>query len=240
MNRGQLLYAGKAKSVFRSDVPRELIVSFRDDITAFDGGKKDVIVGKGAFNARISAFFFSYLEEHGIPTHFIRMTDERTMVVRELTMIPLEVIVRNRAAGSIVRRYPFQEGQVFSTPVIVMDYKDDTRHDPMINEDLICALGLLTREEIQTIRKLALTINRHLTALFSNKGLDLIDFKIEFGRSEDAILLADEISMDSMRLWNRETGASLDKDVYRFDKGDVLSAYAQVVKMMVPEGYGRL
>jgi phosphoribosylaminoimidazole-succinocarboxamide synthase len=230
------LYKGKAKSVYRSGEPGELIVRFRDDITAFDGEKKDNLTGKGAFNAAVSAFFFEYLEKHGIATHFIRMVDERTMVVRELAMIPLEVIVRNRAAGSIVHRYPFTEGQALDPPVTVMDYKDDSRHDPMINDDIVVALGLLEREEISTIRRMALEINRLLTAYFSEHGIALVDFKIEFGKMDDKIYLGDEISMDSMRLWDLETGESLDKDVYRFNRGDVLSAYERVVKRIVP-GY---
>ncbi len=230
------LYEGKAKSVYRSEQPGELIVRFRDDITAFDGEKKDVLSGKGVFNAAVSAFFFEHLESHGIATHFVRMVDERTMIVRELAMIPLEVIVRNRAAGSIVRRYPFAEGQVFDPPVIVMDFKDDARHDPMINDDIIMALDLLNREEIDAIRKTTLEINRLLSAYFRERGITLVDFKIEFGKVGGAILLGDEISMDSMRLWDRETGESLDKDVYRFDRGDVLSAYGRVVQRIIP-GY---
>lgn len=233
---GEPLYEGKAKSVYRSEQPEELIVRFRDDITAFDGEKKDTLSGKGAFNASISAFFFEYLENCGIATHFIRMVDEQTMVVRELAMIPLEVIVRNRAAGSIVRRYPFAEGTVLDPPIIVMDYKDDSRHDPMINDDIIVALGILDRDEIASVRSMALEINRLLSAYFGEHGITLVDFKIEFGKAGGAIVLGDEISMDSMRLWDKETGESLDKDVYRFNKGDVLSAYERVVRRIVP-GY---
>ncbi|HDR73990.1 MAG TPA: phosphoribosylaminoimidazolesuccinocarboxamide synthase [Methanoculleus sp.] len=232
------LYEGKAKSVYRSEEAGELVVRFRDDITAFDGEKKDVLPGKGVFNAVVSAFFFTYLEKRGIATHFIRMVNERTMIVKELAMVPLEVIVRNRAAGSIVRRYPFSEGQVLDPPVVVMDFKDDTRHDPMINDDIIVALGLLTREEIAAIRTRALEINRLLSEYFREQGITLVDFKIEFGKREGSIVLGDEISMDSMRLWDMETGESLDKDVYRFDKGDVLSAYERVVQRIIPGYFG--
>jgi phosphoribosylaminoimidazole-succinocarboxamide synthase len=238
MNGRELLYQGKAKTIYRSEIPGELVVSFRDDITAFDGGKKDLLAGKGAYNAVVSAFFFDYLHAKGIASHFIRMIDDTTMVVRELRMIPLEVIVRNKAAGSLVRRYPFSEGQDLSPPVIVMDYKDDERHDPMINDDLILALGLLTREELTRMKETALTINRHLKEFFDTVGITLVDFKIEFGRNGDEILLGDEISMDSMRLWDQRTGESLDKDVYRFDKGDVLSAYARVADTIVPRHFG--
>lgn len=228
MTQGDILYSGKAKTIFLSEKPDELIVSFRDDITAFDGGKKDQLEGKGASNAGVSAFLFGLLEEAGVPTHFIRMEDPITMRVRKLTMIPLEVIVRNRAAGSIVRNYPFTEGQYFNPPVIVTDYKDDTRHDPMLNDDIIVALGLLTHEEIAAVKASALKVNHVMKTFFDGIGLDLVDFKIEYGRYGDTIMLGDEISMDSMRLWEKGTMKSMDKDVYRFEKGDVMEAYRAV------------
>lgn len=238
MTGRELLYQGKAKTIFRSEIPGELVVSFRDDITAFNGEKKDQLSGKGAYNAVVSAFFFEYLMKNGIQSHFIRMIDDVTMVVRELRMVPIEVIVRNKAAGSLVRRYPFSEGQDLDPPVIVIDYKDDERHDPMLNDDLIIALGLLNRDELVAVKQKALEINRHLKEYFATLGIDLVDFKIEFGRTEDDIILGDEISMDSMRLWDRKTGESLDKDVYRFDKGDLLAAYAQVADKIVPNHFG--
>jgi phosphoribosylaminoimidazole-succinocarboxamide synthase len=228
MKQGKLLYAGKAKSVFHTDKKDTLIVEFRDDITAFDGGKKDTLKNKGSYNAGVSAFFFEYLEKHGVKTHFLEMLDERRMAVRTLSMIPLEVIVRNLAAGSIVRNYPFREGTKLSPPVIVIDYKDDTRHDPMLNDDLIVALKLATPAELKKIRKIALEINRLLSALLAKQGILLVDFKIEFGRQGTTIRLGDEISMDSMRLWDKKTKESLDKDVYRFNKGDVMATYNRV------------
>jgi phosphoribosylaminoimidazole-succinocarboxamide synthase len=230
VNDEELLYTGKAKSVYRSGVNGELIVRFRDDITAFDGGKKDVMQKKGEYNASVSAYFFPLLEDHGIPTHFIRMADVSTMIVRELTMIPLEVIVRNRAAGSIVKRYPFEEGSVLDPPVIVIDYKDDSRHDPMLNDDLILALHLVTRSELRRIKEMALAINALLLRFFASIGITLVDFKLEFGKAGGALYLGDEISMDSMRLWDMATGESLDKDVYRFDKGDVMEVYDRVAQ----------
>jgi phosphoribosylaminoimidazole-succinocarboxamide synthase len=230
MQQRDLMYQGKAKSVYRSDVPGTLIVQFRDDITAFDGEKKDVLGGKGRYNADVSAFFFRKLEEDGIKTHFLGMIDPITMVVRELAMIPLEVIVRNIAAGSIVRRYPFAEGAPLDPPVIVIDYKDDTRHDPMLNDDLILALRLVTREELDRIKAMALAINEILTVHLKERGITLVDFKIEFGRRDSEIYLGDEISMDSMRLWDAATGQSMDKDVYRFDKGDVIAEYSRVAQ----------
>ena len=228
MKQRDLLYEGKAKSVYRTEKKGRLIVRFRDDITAFDGGKKDILKDKGTRNAQVSAFLFQYLEKHGVKTHFIGMLDDRTMVVRELAMIPLEVIVRNIAAGSIVRTYPFREGTRLDPPVIVIDYKDDTRHDPMINDDLIAALRLLTPAELRRVKAISLKVNRLLADLFALQGITLVDFKIEFGRQKKTIYLGDEISMDSMRLWDISTGESLDKDVYRFDKGDVMSAYHRV------------
>jgi len=228
-----LLYEGKAKSVYRTEKKGRLIVRFRDDITAFDGGKKDVLQDKGSYNARVSAFFFEYLDKHGIKTHFVSMLDDRTMVVRELAMIPLEVIVRNVAAGSIARNYPIIEGTKLDPPVIVIDYKDDSRHDPMLNDDIITALKLCTPAELKKIKTVALRVNDLLAGLLAEQGITLVDFKMEFGRQGNAIYLGDEISMDSMRLWDKKTGESLDKDVYRFDKGDVMATYDRVTKRII-------
>lgn len=233
MKQGKLLYAGKAKSVYRTDAQNRLIVEFRDDITAFDGGKKDTLKKKGTYNAQVSAFFFAYLEEHGVKTHFIRLLDENHMVVEKLTMIPLEVIVRNIAAGSIVRNYPFREGSPLRPPVIVIDYKDDSRHDPMLNDDLILALKICTPAELKKIRAAALKVNDLLKSLLADQGITLVDFKLEFGRAKKDICVGDEISMDSMRLWDAKTGESLDKDVYRFDKGDVMETYGRVLHRIV-------
>jgi len=228
VKQGRLLYSGKAKSVYCTDSDNRLIVEFRDDITAFDGGKKDRLKNKGNYNAGVSAFFFSYLEEHGVKTHFVEMLDNNRMVVKRLKMIPLEVIVRNIAAGSIVRNYPFTEKTPLKPPVIVIDYKDDSRHDPMLNDDLILALGLCTAAELKRIKASALKINSILVKLLAQQGITLVDFKLEFGRAGRTICVGDEISMDSMRLWDKKTGESLDKDVYRFEKGDVMETYDRV------------
>ena len=236
MKQKNLLYAGKAKSVYYSDTKGKLIVEFRDDITAFDGGKKDVLKNKGSYNAGVSAFFFEYLERHGVKTHFSSMLDPQHMVVRHLDMIPLEVIVRNIAAGSIVRNYPFKEGTPLDPPVIVIDYKDDSRHDPMLNDEIIFALKLVTPAELKTIKKMALEVNRLLSALLASQGITLVDFKIEFGREGKTIYIGDEISMDSMRLWDKNTGESLDKDVYRFEKGDVMAIYNRVAQRITKSG----
>ncbi len=230
MKQKDLLYKGKAKSVFNTSAKGKLIVEFRDDITAFDGGKKDVLKNKGKYNAEVSAFFFDYLERNGVKTHFFTMLDPHRMVVRKLEMIPLEVIVRNIAAGSIVRNYPLKEGTPFAHPLIVIDYKDDARHDPMLNDEIILALKLVTPTELKKIKEMALKVNRLLSMLLAAQGITLVDFKIEFGRQGRTIYLGDEISMDSMRLWDKKTGGSLDKDVYRFEKGDVMAIYHKVAE----------
>jgi len=239
----KLLYTGKAKSVYHTDEKGTLVVEFRDDITAFDGGKKDTLKNKGSYNAGVSAFFFSYLEKNGVKTHFLEMLDEKRMAVRELSMIPLEVIVRNFAAGSIVRNYPFREGTPLKPPVIVIDYKDDSRHDPMLNDELIIALKLATPAELKKIKAIALRINTLLSGLLAKQGITLVDFKLEFGRHKTTIYLGDEISMDSMRLWDKNTGESLDKDVYRFDKGDVMATYnrvaARITRSQKPAAAGK-
>lgn len=236
MKQKNLLYTGKAKSVYLTDTKGKLIVEFRDDITAFDGGKKDVLKNKGSYNAGVSAFFFEYLEQHGVKTHFFTMLDPYHMVVRQLEMIPLEVIVRNIAAGSIVRNFPFREGTLLDPPVIVIDYKDDSRHDPMLNDEITLALKLVTPAELKKIKKVALQVNRLLSALLARQGITLVDFKIEFGRQGKTIYLGDEISMDSMRLWDKKTGESLDKDVYRFEKGDVMAIYNRVAQRITKSG----
>jgi phosphoribosylaminoimidazole-succinocarboxamide synthase len=158
------------------------------------------------------------------------MLDEKRMVVRDLQMIPLEVIVRNFAAGSLVRNYPFKEGTKLNPPIVVIDYKDDSRHDPMLNDEIIGALGLATPQELKKIKKIALEVNSHLSRFLAEQDITLVDFKLEFGRGGKTIYVGDEISMDSMRLWDKKTGESLDKDVYRLDKGDVIATYTKVSK----------
>jgi phosphoribosylaminoimidazole-succinocarboxamide synthase len=223
-----LLYSGKAKSVYRTDRPGELVITFRDDITAFDGGKKDNLKEKGRLNLKVSVFFFELLEKSGVATHYIGRYGEDSIVARELSMIPLEVIVRNIAAGSMVRSYPIEEGTKLDPPVIVIDYKDDSRHDPMLNDEIILALKIVTREELAAIKRQALRVNEVLRDYLGTIGIDLVDFKLEFGKQDGTLYVGDEISMDSMRLWDKKTGESLDKDVYRFSKGDVMVSYRLV------------
>ncbi|MDD1674120.1 MAG: phosphoribosylaminoimidazolesuccinocarboxamide synthase [Methanomicrobiales archaeon] len=237
VRRGELLNRGKAKSVYRSDDPDTLIMEFRDDITAFDGQKTAKLAGKGEYNAGVSSFFFEYLAANGIHTHYIRMSDARTMLVRRLEMVPVEVVVRNIAAGSLVRLYPFQKGDPLVPPVTVLNYKDDARHDPMINDEIAVALGVVQEDELRFMKETARNINRLLTDYLADLGISLVDFKLEFGRRDTEILLGDEISMDSMRLWDARSGESLDKDVYRFDQGDVMQVYAAVARRIAPDKF---
>jgi len=229
-----LLYEGKAKSVYTTEHPDELLVVYRDDMTAFDGKKHDIVANKGQLNARACEFFMGLLEETAVITHFLRMVSDTSMLVRRLDMIPLEVIVRNVAAGSLVNRYPFTKGQPIDPPIVTFDYKSDERGDPMITPDIIFALGIATAEELDQMKKAALQVNSILRDFFALSGIILVDFKLEFGRAGDLIYLGDEISMDSMRLWDKETHESLDKDVYRLGKGDVIQAYKTLLDRILP------
>lgn len=232
VRRGEALCRGKAKTIYRTDDEKTFIMEFHDDLTAFDGKKKSSLEGKGYYNAKISATLFKLLESHGIPTHFKGMLSDTEMIVDAVEIIPIEVIVRNIATGSITRRYPIEEGRRLVPPVVVLDYKSDEYGDPMINEDIAVAMGLAKMEELELMRRLALEINQILVKFLDERGLALPDFKLEFGRSKDdgKIILADEISPDTCRFWDRETGESLDKDVFRFDKGDLESVYREVAR----------
>ncbi|MDF1557620.1 MAG: phosphoribosylaminoimidazolesuccinocarboxamide synthase [ANME-2 cluster archaeon] len=235
MKKTDELYSGKAKTIYHTEDQNLLIMDFRDSLTAFDGEKKAEVPKKGYYNAQISKKLFELLEKRGIKTHYREMISGNEMLVDTVNIILVEVIVRNIAAGSMTRKYPFEEGQVLDEPVIVMDYKDDSRHDPMLNEDIAVALGLATREELAEIRRTALQINEILKAYMDERGLLLPDFKLEFGRRGSEIVLGDEISCDTCRLWDKVTGDSLDKDVFRFDKGDLAAAYREVARRIVPE-----
>ena len=234
MKREQL-YSGKAKTIYATDDPDIFVSEFRNSLTAFNGEKKGEMEKKGYYNAQISKKLFEMLEENGIKTHFIKMLSDIEMLVRKVEIIKLEVIVRNIAAGSITRKYPIKEGTVFESPVLVFDYKSDEFGDPMLNDDIALALDLATREELATIRKLAFRINELLVPYLDERGILLPDFKLEFGRTNGEIILADEISCDTCRFWDKETKQSLDKDVFRFDKGDISKAYEDVARRIVPE-----
>ncbi len=218
------IYSGKAKTIYEYDEDKVLI-EFRDDITAGNGAKKDVKKGKGYLNALISSELFKILEESGVKTHFIKYIEPNKILAKKVEIIPIEVIVRNIAAGSLCKRYPFKEGQELKEPIVQFDYKNDEYGDPMINEDIAVNLDLATREELKEMREIALKVNDILKKYFDKKGIILVDFKIEIGRCKDGLVVADEISPDTMRLWDKETRDILDKDVFRKDLGDVIAKY---------------
>jgi phosphoribosylaminoimidazole-succinocarboxamide synthase len=234
MIRQEVLYSGKAKTVFKTDDPDKLLMEFRNSLTAFDGKKKSEAPEKGYYNAQISRTLFKLLEENGIKTHFNSMFSETEMVVDAVDIVKIEVIVRNIAAGSLTKKYPIKTGDKLDPPIIIFDYKSDEFGDPMINDDIALAMGLASKAELTEIRKLALKINSILVEYLAEKNLLLPDFKLEFGRCKGRIVLADEISCDTCRFWDRTTGASLDKDVFRFDKGDPVAAYREVAKRIAP------
>ncbi len=233
--KGEALYSGKAKTVYATTDPKRYIVKFRDDVTAGDGAKKANMKGKGYYNAQISAKLFKLLADNGISTHYIKMVSEDEMLVHACDMIKIEVIPRNYAAGSIVRKYGFPEARKFDPTLIVMDYKNDAAHDPMLNDDIAIALGIATDKELRKIRKISLRVNEILQKFFDERGLMLPDFKLEFGKVDKKIVVADEISPDTMRLWKKDTRQSLDKDVFRFDKGDLMTAYDEAARLIAPE-----
>ena len=231
MEKKEQLYEGKAKKVFATDDPALVIVSYKDDATALDGLKKGTILGKGAVNNRMSDFLFSLLEKEGIPTHFVKELNDREALVRKVSIVPLEVIIRNISAGSFAKRYGVEEGIVFSEPTIEFSYKNDDLHDPLLNSYHALALGLATKEEIETIKTMAFRVNEILKAYFLKLNVRLVDFKLEFGRLPDGkIVLADEISPDTCRFWDATTGEKLDKDRFRRDMGGVEDAYREMMK----------
>ena len=230
MEKRELLYEGKAKRVYRTDDPESLIVSYKDDATAFNGLKKGRIAGKGAVNNQMSNHLMRYLEENGVPTHFIAELNERETLVKRVSVIPLEVIVRNKAAGSFSKRLGVAEGTELKCPILEFCYKDDALGDPMVNEYHVLAMGYATREELDTITSMTFRINDLLKEFFAKTGVELIDFKLEFGRCDGEILLADEISPDTCRFWDIKTHEKLDKDRFRRDLGGVEEAYAEMMK----------
>ena len=227
------LYEGKAKKVYSTNDPNYVIVSYKDDATALDGLKKGTIIGKGVINNKMSNHLCRILEEKGIPTHFVEERNDRETLVKKVSIVPLEVIIRNISAGSFAKRYGVEEGIVFEEPTIEFSYKNDDLGDPLINSYHAKALKLATQAEIDTIVRLAFQINEALKEFFLAVGITLVDFKLEFGRLEDGtIVLADEISPDTCRLWDKETGEKLDKDRFRRDLGNVEGAYQEVMKRL--------
>ena len=231
MEKRDMIYEGKAKKVYTTDNPDLYIVSYKDDATAFNGLKKGAIAGKGAINNQMSNLLMRMLSEHGVPTHFVEELSERDTVVKKVSIVPLEVIVRNISAGSFAKRYGVEEGIVFDEPTIEFSYKNDELGDPLINDYHALALKLATREEIETIKAMAFKVNALLKEYFKSIGVDLVDFKLEFGRLADGtIILADEISPDTCRFWDSKTHEKLDKDRFRRDLGGVEEAYQEMMK----------
>lgn len=233
MTKKEQLYEGKAKKVFATDDSELLIVSYKDDATAFNGLKKGTIVGKGVINNRMSNLLMQRLEKAGIPTHYVKELSDRETLVKKVSIVPLEVIIRNIAAGSFSKRYGVDEGIVFETPTIEFSYKNDELGDPLMDEYHAVAMKLATKEEIETVKKYAFGVNEQLKKFWAECGITLVDFKLEFGKlSDGTIVLADEISPDTCRLWDSKTREKLDKDRFRRDLGGVEDAYAEVMKRL--------
>ncbi len=231
MTRQEQLYEGKAKKVYATDDPALVIVSYKDDATALDGMKKGTIAGKGVVNNRMSNFLMQLLEKEGVPTHFVQELSDRETLVRKVSIVPLEVIIRNISAGHFAQRYGVAEGIVFDAPTIEFSYKNDDLHDPLLNEYHALALKLATKEEIERIKAMAFRVNAVLKEYFGRLGVTLVDFKLEFGRTADgSIVLADEISPDTCRFWDAKTGEKLDKDRFRRDMGGVEDAYREMMR----------
>ena len=229
MIKGNLLYEGKAKSVFETDNPNELLIYFKDDATAFNGEKHGTIEGKGIINNKLSEFFFKQLKDRGVKSHFVEKIGEREMIVKRLDMIKLEVVVRNIVAGSLVKRLGLEEGTPLTVPVVEYYYKSDELGDPMLNRWHIMALDLAKIDELNQMEHVALSVNNILRDLLRAKNVDLIDFKLEFGRFDGEVLLADEISPDNCRFWDTVTHEKLDKDRFRQDLGGVVEAYKEML-----------
>lgn len=229
------LYEGKAKKVYSTNNPDYVIVDYKDDATAFNGEKKGTISGKGVINNKMTNYMFDMLEKEGVPTHLVEEISDRETIVKKVSIVPLEVIIRNVAAGSFSKRMGVEEGTKLLTPILEFSYKNDDLGDPFINDYYALALGLATKEEIDTISKYAFKVNEFMVNFFKKLNIDLIDFKIEFGRFHDQIILADEISPDTCRFWDSTTHEKLDKDRFRRDMGGVEEAYQEIMKRLMGE-----
>ncbi|MBO5319914.1 MAG: phosphoribosylaminoimidazolesuccinocarboxamide synthase [Ruminococcus sp.] len=236
MVKMEQLYEGKAKKVYATNDPNLVIVDYKDDATAFNGEKKGTISGKGSINNRMTNFMFGMLEKEGVPTHLVEEISDRETIVKKVSIVPLEVIIRNVAAGSFSKRMGVEEGTKLLTPILEFSYKNDDLGDPFINDYYALALGLATKEEIDTIAKYAFKVNEFMVNFFKKLNIDLIDFKIEFGKTPDGtIILADEISPDTCRFWDSTTHEKLDKDRFRRDMGGVEEAYQEIMKRLMGE-----
>lgn len=233
MTKKEQLYEGKAKKVFKTEDDELLVVSYKDDATAFNGLKKGTIAGKGVINNKMSNLLMQRLEKAGVPTHFVKELSDRDTLVKRVSIVPLEVIVRNIAAGSFSKRYGVEEGTHFDSPTIEFSYKNDELGDPLINDYHAIAMKLATPEEIEKIKEYSFAVNEQLKAFWKECGITLVDFKLEFGKlSDGSIVLADEISPDTCRLWDSKTGEKLDKDRFRRDMGGVEDAYNEIMKRL--------
>ncbi len=236
MEKKELIYEGKAKKVYATENPDVVLVDYKDDATAFNGLKKGTISGKGAINNRVTNYMMQILEKEGVPTHLVEELSERETLVKKVSIVPLEVIIRNISAGSFAKRYGVEEGIVFAEPTIEFSYKNDDLGDPLINDYHAIALGVATWDEIETIKNMAFKVNSVMKAFFKNLNVDLVDFKLEFGKTSDGtIVLADEISPDTCRFWDSETHEKLDKDRFRRDLGNVEDAYQEMMKRILGE-----
>ena len=234
MQKLEQIYEGKAKKVYATDDPNLVIVDYKDDATALDGLKKGTIVGKGVINNQMTNRLMAKMEKAGIPTHFVQELSARETLVKKVSIVPLEVIIRNISAGHFASRYGVEEGIVFDQPTIEFSYKNDDLHDPLLNEYHALALKLATREEIDLIKKYSFAVNDVLKAFWAECGVTLVDFKLEFGKTTDGrLVLADEISPDTCRLWDSKTHEKLDKDRFRRDMGGVEDAYAEIMKRLL-------
>lgn len=233
MNKLEQIYEGKAKKVYRTENKDYVIVDYKDDATAFNGVKRGTIVGKGVVNNRVSNHFFKLLEKEGIPTHYVEELSDRETVVKSVEIVPVEVIVRNKAAGSFTKRIGVPEGTELKCTILEYSYKNDDLGDPFINDYYAKALGLATDEELKVIDEYALKVNDILSAYLKDLGVELIDYKLEFGRFKGEIILADEISPDTCRFWDIKTGKKLDKDRFRQDLGNVEEAYQEIISRLM-------
>ena len=235
MKKLEQIYEGKAKKVYATDDPKIVIVDYKDDATAFNGLKKGTITGKGVVNNKVSNHFFRLLEQQGIPTHYVEQLSDRETAVRRVEILPVEVIVRNRAAGSFSKRMGVAEGTTLACPILEYSYKNDELGDPFINSYYIRALNIATDEEMEQVKIYSFQINDGLKAYLDELGIELIDFKLEFGRFDGKVILADEISPDTCRFWDKATGKKLDKDRFRRDLGDVEEAYHEIIRRLMGE-----
>jgi phosphoribosylaminoimidazole-succinocarboxamide synthase len=233
MNKIKQIYEGKAKKLFETEDPDLLIQEFKDDATAFDATKRGTIVNKGVINNKLSEKIFGLLDKKGVPTHFVKRLNDRDMLVKRVKIVPIEVTIRNVVAGGMAKLLGLEEGIILKEPVLEYHFKEDKLHDPLINEYHVRALGIATDKELETIDQYSFKVNDELKKFFSSKGLILVDFKLEFGRYKGSIILADEISPDTCRLWDEKTKEKLDKDRFRRDMGNVEEAYQEVLRRVM-------